>query len=147
LVEMYEIQVRHSLDPTRKIELYHQIGELYEVAGDDGEKAFAVYDRALREEPGLKETQQRLERLARTRARWKGLVELYMQVADQVAKGSGDPELQTQLLMRVAQIEETQLGNNEAAAQAYQRVMGVSKNNLDAANALEQTYLRTDEYS
>ena len=62
----YEILVRHSMDPARKIELLHQIGELYEVAGEDGDKAFATYDRALREEPGLKETQQRLERLARS---------------------------------------------------------------------------------
>ncbi|MFI5289989.1 MAG: tetratricopeptide repeat protein, partial [Polyangia bacterium] len=65
LVEVYEILVRHSMDPARKIELLHQIGELYEVAGDDGDRAFATYDRALREEPGLKETQTRLERLAR----------------------------------------------------------------------------------
>src|SRR6185503_16745619 len=107
LVEVYEILVRHSMDPSRKIELLHQIGELYEVAGDDGDRAFATYDRALREEPGLKETQTRLERQARQLDRWKDLVTLYQSVVEQVARGSGDPELQVQLLSRVAQIEET----------------------------------------
>src|SRR5262249_4206428 len=63
LVDVYEIMVRHALDPSRKIELLHQIGELYEIGGDDGARAFQTYDRALREDPGLKETQERLERL------------------------------------------------------------------------------------
>ncbi|HEX8950866.1 MAG TPA: tetratricopeptide repeat protein, partial [Polyangia bacterium] len=66
---------------------------------------------------------------------------------EQVAKSSGDVELQTQLLTRVAQIEETQLGDNDAAAAAYHRVLKVSPHNLDAANALEAIYLRTDAYT
>jgi tetratricopeptide (TPR) repeat protein len=148
LVDVYEIMVRHSMDPARKIELLHQIGELYEVGGDDGDRAFATYDRALREEPGLKETQTRLERLARVLDRWKDLVKLYQAVVEQVAKsGTGDPELQVQLLMRVAQIEETQLGDNDAAAAAYHQVLRVSPRELDAANALEAIYLRTDAYT
>ena len=146
LVASYEILVRHSMDPARKIELLHQIGDLYEMASEDAE-AFRTYDRALREEPGLKETQTRLERLARTLDRWKDLVHLYDSVVEQVAKSSGDVELQTQLLTRVAQIEETQLGDNDAAAAAYHRVLKVAPQQLDAANALEAIYLRTDAYT
>src|SRR5262249_32377416 len=93
LVDVYEIMVRHALDPSRKIELLHQIGELYEVGGDDGARAFATYDRALREDPGLKETQEKLERLARTLDRWSDLVQLYRSVADTVT----DEELQVAL--------------------------------------------------
>ena len=146
LVATYEILVRHSMDPARKIELLHQIGDLYEMASEDAE-AFRTYDRALREEPGLKETQTRLERLARTLDRWKDLVHLYDSVVEQVARSSGDVELQTQLLTRVAQIEETQLGDNDAAAAAYHRVLKVAPHQLDAANALEAIYLRTDAYT
>ncbi|HEX8952832.1 MAG TPA: tetratricopeptide repeat protein, partial [Polyangia bacterium] len=135
LVAIYEILVRHSMDPARKIELLHQIGDLYEMASEDAE-AFRTYDRALREEPGLKETQTRLERLARTLDRWKDLVHLYDSVVEQVSRSSGDVELQTQLLTRVAQVEETQLGDNDAAAAAYHRVLKVAPHNLDAANAL-----------
>src|SRR5438552_620612 len=49
--------------------------------------------------------------------------------------------------MRVAQIEETQLGDNDAAAVAYHAVLQVAPRNLDAANALEAIYLRTDAYT
>ncbi len=142
----YEILVRHSMDPARKIELLHQIGDLYELANEDNE-AFRTYDRALREEPGLKETQTRLERLARTLDRWKDLVALYDSVVDQIGRASGDVELQTQLLTRIAQIEETQLGDNDASAAAYHRVLKVAPQQLEAANALEAIYLRTDAYT
>jgi len=147
LVDVYEIMVRHSMDPARKIELLHQIGELYEVAGDDGDRAFATYDRALREEPGLKETQTRLERLARVLDRWKDLVKLYSAVTDHVAKSSGDVELQIALGTRVAQIEEQNLGDTDAAAAAYAGVLKVAPHHLESANALESIYLRTDAYT
>jgi tetratricopeptide (TPR) repeat protein len=147
LVEMYEIQVRHSMDPVKKIELLHQIGELYEVAGEDGDRAFATYDRALREEPALAETQQRLERLARSLGRWKDLVLLYTSAFEQVGKASGEVDLQVHLGTRIAQIEEQQLGDSDAAAAAYHKVLGIAPHNLDAANALEAIYLRTDQYT
>ena len=41
--------VNHAYDPARKIELLHQIGELYELAGEDSASAFNTYGRALRE--------------------------------------------------------------------------------------------------
>ncbi len=143
LVDVYEIMVRHALDPQRKIELLHQIGELYEVGGDDGARAFATYDRALREDPGLKDTQEKLERLARSLDRWADLVTLYRSVASTLA----DEELQVQLWTRVAQLYEMQLGNNDEAAAAYLKVLAVDPKNLAAANALEAIYLRTDAYT
>jgi tetratricopeptide (TPR) repeat protein len=143
LVDVYEIMVRHALDPSRKIELLHQIGELYEVGGDDGARAFSTYDRALREDPGLKDTQDKLERLARTLDRWADLVALYRSVAD----GVTDEELQVSLWTRVAQLYEMQLSNNDEAAAAYLKVLSVDPKNLAAANALEAIYLRTDSFT
>src|SRR5262249_11383752 len=60
---------------------------------------------------------------------------------------TGDVELQTQLLTRIAQVQETQLGDNDAAADAYHRVLKVAPHQLEAANALEAIYLRTDAYT
>ncbi|HEX2570588.1 MAG TPA: tetratricopeptide repeat protein [Polyangia bacterium] len=142
LVGIYEIMVRHALDPSRKIELLHQIGELYEVGGDDAVSAFRVYDRSLREDPGLKETQARLERLARALGRWDDLVRLYREVASELM----DQQLQVQLWTRVAQIYEGELANNEEAAAAYLRVLSADPQNLAAADALETIYLRTESY-
>jgi tetratricopeptide (TPR) repeat protein len=142
LVAVYEIMVRHALDPARKIELLHQIGELYEVSGDDPDKAFETYGRALREDPGLADTQTALERLARILDRWEPLTALYGELAESVS----DPELQVQLHMKVARIFDEQLGEHEKAAAAYHRVVALAPQNLDAINALERIYAQTEAY-
>ncbi|MCS6914793.1 MAG: tetratricopeptide repeat protein [Myxococcales bacterium] len=143
LVEVYEIMVRHSLDPIRKIELLHEVARLYEEGGEDGDRAFATYARALREDPTREDTQRQLERLARFLDRWQDLVTLYTEVVEQA---SHDIELQVAMWTRIAQIYETQLGQNDQAAAAYQRVLAVDPQNLPAANSLEAIYLRTDSY-
>ncbi len=143
LVEIYEILVRHSMDPVRKIELLHRIGEIYDLAGDSAQ-AFNTYDRALKEDPALEESRSRLERLARELDRWKDLVGLYTAAQEQVGKSSGDVELQVLLLTRVAQIEEQQLEDSESAATAYHKVLEVSPRELPAVDALLQLYTRTD---
>ena len=143
LVDTYEILVRHSMDPVRKIELLHRIGEIYDVAGDS-EQAFNTYDRALKEDPSLEESRSRLERLARELGRWKELVALYQSAQEQVGKSTGDVELQVLLLTRTAQIEEQQLEDTDAAAAAYHKVLEVSPRELPAVDALLALYTRTD---
>ncbi|MBI5482640.1 MAG: tetratricopeptide repeat protein [Deltaproteobacteria bacterium] len=142
LVGVYEIMVRHAFDPTRKIELLHQIGELYEVGGDDADNAFATYARALREDPGLEATQTAIERLARILDRWEPLQALYAELGAAVS----DMELQVVLHMKVARILEEQIGDDGRAAEAYHQVLTFGPQNLEAVNALEQIYVRTENY-
>ncbi len=141
-VGVYEIMVRHALDPARKIELLHRIAELYEVGGDDGQSAFGTYDRALREDPGSPDTQQKLERLARELERFPDLVKLY----DDVQKPLLDNDLRVALLTKVAQLQELQLQDDEAAVGSYRRVLEVDPRNLPAANAIEQVHSRNADY-
>ena len=143
LVDVYEIMVRHSLDPVRKIELLHEIARLYEQGGEDGGQAFLTFARALREDPTREDTQKQLERLALLLERWQDLVNLYTEVVEQAQH---DMELQVHLWTRIAQIYEQNLENNDAAATAYHRVLKVDSANLPAANALEALYLRTENY-
>src|SRR5262249_39420152 len=143
LIEVYEIMVRHALDPARKIELLHKIGELYEVGGDDPNLAFDSYGRALREDPGLGESQARLERLARILDRWGDAVVLYEEMVATIA----DEEQKVALWMKVARLSEEQLRDDERAGRAYAQVLEIAPRNLDAANALEQIYLRQDAYT
>lgn len=143
LVGVYEIMVRHSLDPIRKIELLHEIARLYEEGGDQGDDAFATYARALREDPAREDTQKQLERLARYLERWQDLVNLYSEV---IEPASHDVELQVAMWTRIAQIYETQLRLNDQAAAAYHRVLAIDPQNLPAADALEKIYLRTESY-
>jgi len=143
LIFTYEIMVKHSLDPIRKIELLHEIARLYEEGGDDGLQAFKTYARALREDPTRDDTQKQLERLAKFLDRWQDLVSLYSEVVEQA---SHDVELQVHLFTRIAQIYEQNLGDNDHAAEAYHRVIKVDSGNLPAANALEALYNRTEDY-
>jgi len=111
-IGVYEIMARHAFDPARKIELFHQIGELYEVGGDEGDKAFGTYARALREDPAGEETRGRLERLARVLGKWPELVALY----EEVAGTAQDDDLKVGLYTRVAQVQQIELGQSRATS-------------------------------
>ncbi len=143
LVFVYEIMVKHSLDPLRKIELLHEIARLYEEGGENGVEAFNTFARALREDPTRDDTQKQLERLARQLERWQDLVNLYGEVVEQAGH---DVELQVHLWTRIAQIYEQNLGNTDKSAEAYHRVIKVDERNLPAANSLESLYRRTENY-
>jgi len=78
------------MDPARKIELLHQIGELYEVAAKTA-KGVATYDRALHEERGSRRRSSVSSGGASSLDRWKDLVKLYQAVAEQVKASQGDP--------------------------------------------------------
>ena len=64
-IGVYEIMVRHTYDPAKKIQLLFQIAELQEIGGDDADAAFATYARALRDDARFEATHQQLDRLAR----------------------------------------------------------------------------------
>jgi tetratricopeptide (TPR) repeat protein len=141
-IGVYEIMVRHAFDVTRKIELLHQIGDLYEVGGDDADSAFATYARALGEDPASGETRDRLERLARVGNKWPELCKLY----DQVASAAQDDELKVALFTRLAQIQQLELGQDAAAVATYRRVLKVSPGDLSAAAAIQQIHESNQDF-
>ncbi|HTM19059.1 MAG TPA: tetratricopeptide repeat protein [Kofleriaceae bacterium] len=145
-VAVYEIMARHAFDPQRKIELYHQIAELKELGGDDGNQAFETYARAFREEPRGEQTQAQLDRLARMFDRWRDLVGLYEEVIGKLMKDSSDDELKVQLLFKLARIHELELGADEAAVKTYTRILDVAGGHLDAASAIQAIHERNSDY-
>jgi len=140
-VRVYEVMVHHAYEPAKKLEYLHQIGELYEIAGDDAQAAFNAYGRALAEDPAQEETRQRLERITRELGNWEALVELYEAQVEE----SMDPTLAVGIWMRVAQILETQVDDSERAGAAYFKVLEQDPQYIEAANALEQLFTRTDD--
>jgi tetratricopeptide (TPR) repeat protein len=141
LVQVYEVMVKNTFDPVRKLELLHSIGELYEIAGDNAEAAFKTYGRALAEDPANEETRGRLERLSREIENWSDLVSLYTEQAENTV----DTALSVGLYTRVAQILETQMDDLEKAAQAYHKVLEIDPDRMEAADALEQIFIRMDD--
>ncbi len=140
-VQVYEVMVKHAYDPARKLELLLQIGELYEIAGDDPKAAFEAYGRALTEDPARQETRDRLERICREEGNWQDLVGLYKKLAEETV----DTALAVSLWMRAGEILDSQVGDVDAAAAAYYKVLELDPLYLAAADALEQLFLRGDE--
>ena len=142
LIEIYEIMVRHAFEPSRKVELLHRVGELYEVSGEDPGSAFEAYGRALREDPSSSISQGRLETLARQLDGWQILVDLYTGLIPDVL----DESLVVALHGKVAQIWDVNLQRSDEAAAAYRRILEIEPQNLEAVEALEQLYLRCEAH-
>src|SRR4029077_9394853 len=77
LIGAHEIQVRRSEDASRRVELLHQIAQLYEDAAGDLGSAFATLARALGEDPANETTQQQLDRVARATGRFTDIAHVY----------------------------------------------------------------------
>ncbi len=140
-IRVYEVMVANTYDPARKQELLYQIGELYEIGGDDAAAAFDAYGRALAEDPARSETRERLERLSREIDNWKNLVDLYKKLAED----SVDQTLAVSLWMRVGEILDGQVGDQEGAAAAYNKVLEVDSQSIEAIDALEALFIRMDD--
>ncbi|MBL8945869.1 MAG: tetratricopeptide repeat protein, partial [Myxococcales bacterium] len=143
LIQTFEIMVKNSLDPSEKIRLLHQIGELYEIGGEEPNKAFEAYGRALQEDAGNLDSQDKLEGLARQMGSYAELVELYERVVEDVV----DDQLRISLYGKVAQIYETAIDDATKAAAAYDKILGVDPANFAAVDALIEVHRRTDNYA
>jgi tetratricopeptide (TPR) repeat protein len=142
LVVAYEIMVKHSLDPSEKIGLLHQIGELFEIAGDEPEKAFDAYGRALKENAANADTQHRLDRLAAQMGAYAEMVALYEGVVDDVV----DDQLRVQILTKVAQTYEAAIDDTEKAAASYEKILDIEPSNFDAIDSLIEVHRRTNNF-
>jgi tetratricopeptide (TPR) repeat protein len=141
-IGVYEIMARHAYDPERKIELLHQIAELYEVGGERLGEAFDTYARAFREEPRSERTQAQLDRLAQTLDRWADLVRLY----DSVIENLSDDDLRVQLLTKLAKVYEVEIGNDESAVATFERILKVAPEHVDSATAIQLVHERNANY-
>src|SRR5690606_22691278 len=117
LIGVHEVQVRKADDPNRKVELLHQIAELYEDAAGDVNAAFETMARALAVDPSHELTQQALDRLARATGRFQDLA----QVFEQLAAEQDDPEVGSSLYTAAARVFETDVGNIDRAIELYRK--------------------------
>ena len=142
LIRAYEIMVARSLDPAERIALLHQIGELYEIAGEQPDQAFEAIGRALMEDPANEDTQRRLDSLANQMGTYAELVGLYESaIADVV-----DDQLSIQILDKVAKIYETTLDDAARAAASYSRILDIDPGNFAAIDALIEVHRTTANY-
>ena len=136
LVGTHEVQVRRSDDVTRRVELLHQIAQLYEDSAGELGPAFATLARALKEDPANEATQQQLARVARATGRFDDLASVFADLAAEIE----DPSLASALYMTSAHVQETDLGNVDTAIALYRKVLEIDPLSLAAAESLERLF-------
>ncbi len=142
LIGVHEVQVRRADDVTRKVELLHQIAQLYEDAAGDLNQAFATYARALKEDAGNAETQQQLERVARATSRFVDLAHVY----EELGGSNEDVQLASALWSMAARVYEQDIGDQETAIARYRKVLEIDAQNLAAAESLERLFRTAGKY-
>jgi len=142
LVSVHEILVKSAANPEQKIQRLHEIAACFEDGLDDPSGAYDAMARAFKEDPMNAETQQSIERLARTLGRMEVLIELYIAQASAVE----DTQLKRLLLHRVAQIATVEIGRDDIAADAYLSAIEVQPTDVEAADALINIYTTNADY-
>ena len=143
LVRVLEIQARHTPDVRRKIELLHEVASAREDGLDDPAGAYEALGRALAEDPLDRETQTRVERLAKALGCIADLVARYHAAVQTV---SAD-ETKNAVFHVIAILAENEMGSAEMAAEAYQQALATAPRDMEAADALERIYTRLADYT
>ncbi|MDP9149499.1 MAG: tetratricopeptide repeat protein, partial [Myxococcota bacterium] len=142
VIGVHEVQVRHSEDGGRRVELLLQIAQLYEDSAADLGAAFATLARALKEDPSSEATQQQLDRVARSTGRFVDLAQVFEGLAVDV----DDPALASALYVTSARVQENDLANVDRAIALYRKVLEIDPLSLPAAEALERLFRTSERY-
>ncbi|MDB4931690.1 MAG: domain protein putative component of TonB system [Myxococcaceae bacterium] len=143
LVEVLEVEVRHTDDVPRKLELLQRIADVNESALDRPEAAFDAMARAVALDPRVEENLGNFERLAEGLSRWDTVVAVYDAAVDSL---HDDPYRHVELLLRVGQIHEVQRSDADAAITRYRKVLDVDAGNASALRALDRLYEALEQW-
>ncbi len=143
LVGVHEAQVRRTEDVSRRVELLHQIAQLYEDAAGELDPAFATLARALKVDPANETTQQQLDRVARATGRFADLARVFEDLATEIE----DASLSSALTMISARVQENDIGNMGAAVALYRKVLEIDPLNLGATESLERLFRASESYA
>ncbi|MCG8417376.1 MAG: tetratricopeptide repeat protein [Proteobacteria bacterium] len=142
LAELYERTLDalgpEEVDPAVRKNQYDALAEVYELAHQDPEAAFAVWARALVEQPEDEDIQAQLERLASERGAWEELVELLEERLVDIV----DAQLEYVYAAKLARLYEDALGDLDRAAHKYRQALEVAGDERESLAALDRIYSR-----
>jgi len=144
LAETREVQVRHTEDAVEKVQMLHQLAELYEIQLEDPPKAFGALARALPFDVSHEDTLGSLERLAEQTAAWREVASRYD--AEVEGRREEAPEQIVHLAKRSAIIHEIQLDDVDGAIERYQLVVDIDPADVAAIEALDRLYEQTERW-
>ncbi len=144
LAEAREITVRFTEDPIDRVELLHQLAEIYEIQLDDESGAFRSFVRALPLDCRNELTLDSLERLAEQTGRWHEVASRYDEEVQK--KKDESPTDVVHLAKRAAVINEVHLDDVDGAISRYQFVVDVDPSDVAAIEALDRLYEQTERW-
>ncbi len=145
LARVLEVLITHEEDPIRKVELLHQVAEIYEVHLEQPRQAFDAFARAFPIDCQNESTIAALDRLAERLACWNDLAALYDREIARLREET--PDAAIALALRLAQVFEVQLGDVHSAVARYRIVFDTDPAHVQAIEALDRLYEGTEQWA
>ncbi|OIP42424.1 MAG: hypothetical protein AUK47_04520, partial [Deltaproteobacteria bacterium CG2_30_63_29] len=142
LVDVYEVQLEHIEDALSRVAIMTKEAKLYEEHDRTPERAFRAYARAFEENPTSSDVRAELERLAEGMDTWSELVPIYLRG---IERCEDEHEL-VNILLRIAQLNEEEIGDTENAILCYQQILDHEPSHAVTLEALERLYLQTRQF-
>ncbi|MCP4604920.1 MAG: tetratricopeptide repeat protein [Proteobacteria bacterium] len=138
LAVVIDTKIKHIDDPWQRVEMLHQMAELFEseLHLDSPNEAFDVYARALAEDRVNEKTLTHLENLADQTGRWENLAKLFDKQLEDVVEA----EHAVQLGLRDGAIYEDKLNRPDEAIQRYQKVLEFDAESRPALLRLDELF-------
>ena len=143
VVSLTEQEVGLSVDPQRKSELLHRMGEIWEERLLDLDRAFDCYQRSLDHNPMYLPGLRALGRLCRQKGRWNDLIE--MQRTE--AAATSDSAQSLALLIATAEVYEEELLAVGDAADTYRAILERHPNHLSSIESLGRALEQLGQWS
>jgi tetratricopeptide (TPR) repeat protein len=136
LAQIYEVQLGRVSDTAERQSLLRRLAEICEQKLVDQVAAFGWWATAVKEDPSSEQALDELVRLARATHQW----DAYVQTMSATASPDRSPKVRRDVLLRLAQTYETELGDLERAENALVTVLGENEKDPAALASLDRIY-------
>lgn len=143
LIELYEVMVRQSEDPTVQVMRLHEIASIHELQLASYEAAFDAYARILVVEPRDERAMEQMQRLADVTGDWERFVRLLSEQAERDL----DPVSKLETQKRIAAIEQEKLHDVEAAIRRYEEALEADPEDAESIETLDALYSRLERWA
>lgn len=144
LMRVHEAQLRQTVDPADRMQMYYRLAEDAEERLMDPVAAFGVFVRGIKEQPLEERTGEEIERLAAMiDDGWKELANAY---ADVLGIDGVSADVQATIGKRLARVYEEELADIQRAEETYLYVLTVVEREPEALANLDRIYSATEEW-
>lgn len=132
--------------PSRARDLRAQAADILESKLSDAHKAKDIYEQILNEDPGHTQSVEALERICTRTGDFQGIVKLLEARARALGGPSSSEGGRADVLARIAEVYEDQIGDLNEAQKRFELVLGVDPRHLGALKGLDRIYNRQGRY-